>query len=504
MACPSAYPSTYEGREEVGLVRFVRLRREHLWIVAILAVALGVRVALVLLTPHYRPVEDGGDYVRLGASLAHGHGYGISTFAPGPTAFRPPLYPFFLALVFKVAGGSITTTCGLHASNGACRLALIHISGHPITIVRLVQAVVGTASVGLVGVVGWQLRGRRLALIAMAIAAVLPSLVLAAEATMSESLFVPLLLGALGAGLQSRRSTRPVFWAGVAGLVCGLALLDRPNAVVLVLCVLCLVPVVLRRKGWRGLALPAAVVIAALAVVSPWTIRNLEQFHTLIPVTDSTGINLAGTYNQRSAAAPGALKGTWRLATAVPEYSSIFADQHLNEEQVSQRLEQRAVRYAVNHPAYVLEVFSLNTIRLFGGSRSWMHYSTMAIGLGGTAAVIWLVGWLVLVVAALGGIMTRAVRRWPIAFLIGPILFWVTSTQTAPEARYRMPIEIFCLFPAAALIEWAWGTVLVRRGSRAEPMPAPLVGSVTGGPLIPGHSEPGTLSEVAMGSTHAS
>ena len=73
----------------------------------------------------------------------YGHGFGETGLAAGggPTAFRPPLYPLFLGAVYAVTGDSITAA-------------------------RLLQALLGVAAVGLLGVIAWQLWGRRVALIA--------------------------------------------------------------------------------------------------------------------------------------------------------------------------------------------------------------------------------------------------------------------------------------------------------------------------------------------------
>jgi len=79
------------------------------WIVLI---AFLLRVAAIGITHTYRPRTSennfgfGWEMGRIAASLAAGHGYS-SPFAhtgTGPTAWEPPIYPFFTAGVFKVFG----------------------------------------------------------------------------------------------------------------------------------------------------------------------------------------------------------------------------------------------------------------------------------------------------------------------------------------------------------------------------------------------------------------
>src|SRR5206468_10977698 len=121
-----------------------------------LGAALLVRLAVVGLThDSYRLRDDPADYHRLGVSLAGGHGFAHSVVAAGdgPTAFRPPLYPLTLGAVYTVAG-------------------------HRVVVARVVQAVVGTITVALLGVLAGLLWDRRVALVAMGLAAIYPAVVL--------------------------------------------------------------------------------------------------------------------------------------------------------------------------------------------------------------------------------------------------------------------------------------------------------------------------------------
>src|SRR5437868_376009 len=116
------------------------LRRTWSALPLILALALVVRIAVIVATPHFRPIFDAHDYDRTALSIAHGHGYPDSQFRPGEsTAFRPPLYPLVLAAVYAVGG---------HWSAG-----------------RVLNALLGVAVVALVFLIAqrlWRRRRRRL------------------------------------------------------------------------------------------------------------------------------------------------------------------------------------------------------------------------------------------------------------------------------------------------------------------------------------------------------
>ena len=135
----------------------------------ILGTALVVRVVWLVATRHLVLVNDPADYQRLAVSIAAGHGFGRTVVAPGggPTAFRPPLWPLFLAGLYWLVG--------------------VHVM-----VARAVEVVLGTLSVGLVGVLGGQLWSRGPGRVAMGLATVYPPLLLAGGSLLSESLSLPL------------------------------------------------------------------------------------------------------------------------------------------------------------------------------------------------------------------------------------------------------------------------------------------------------------------------
>src|SRR5439155_12748910 len=110
---------------------------------ALVLVALAVRLAAVAATPHYVPVSDPLDYERYALAIQHGHFPPRGGGDPGPTAYRPPLYPLFLGTVYRLSPGD------------------------PRVAARVVQAFVGALTVLLAGVVARQLFGRRIALVTM-------------------------------------------------------------------------------------------------------------------------------------------------------------------------------------------------------------------------------------------------------------------------------------------------------------------------------------------------
>jgi 4-amino-4-deoxy-L-arabinose transferase-like glycosyltransferase len=409
----------------------------------VLVLALAVRVAQIAATRHWAPVADPADYVRHAVSIANGHGMADS-FLPGggPSALRPPAYPYFLGGVFAVSGNSFTAG-------------------------RLAAALLGVVAVFLTGLIAQQLWSRRAALVAMALAAVYPPLVLLSGTLLSESLALPLVLGLVALVLAYRDRPRPRWVAPAAGLLFALALLDRPALVMFA------VPLLAglwgrRWRSWRAAREPVvALVVAALAIV-PWTIRNANAFHDFVPISTQSGFLVAGTYNSVSASDP-VNPGAYRPASFDPALRRITTDPTLDENEVNKKLGKAGRTYAKDHPGYVPRVLWWNGLRLLGLERPLptveATYEFQGIGKG--YAKLALLAWYLAALAAIAGLVLGALRGGPWwLWVVAPLLFvgviWISS-----DVRYRAPIEPFVLLAAAFAITG------IRRGRRPPPTPAP-------------------------------
>ena len=168
----------------------MRAARVGVLAVVLVAAALVLRIAYVNDTPGYVLRHDAVDYDVHARSIAQGEGFSKTLAHGRPTAFRPPGYPYFLAGVYRLGGRDWLR------------------SHDRVVAGRIANAVVGTAIVALLGLLCAQLFGRRVALVAMALAAVYVPLILAGGALMSEPLFAALMLGALVAAVRFRGSDR--------------------------------------------------------------------------------------------------------------------------------------------------------------------------------------------------------------------------------------------------------------------------------------------------------
>ena len=397
-------------------------RRMHRRIAAlILLAALVIRVAWVLQTPDYELVHDALDYDNHAYSIAAGEWYALSHGRS--TAFRPPLYPFFLGGVYWVSG--------------------VELEPDRIEVARLANAVVGTGIVALIGLLALQLWGRREALVAMALAAVYVPLITVGQSVMSEPLATLFLLGAIAAALRR--------WALLAGVLAGLAILGRPNAIILLL--------PLAVAVWRGPKPALVLVVAAALTVVPWTIRNTIVLDHFVPVSTQLGSALAGTYNS-DARGDRENPASWRSHQTRQRLRAPLPP-HPHDQRGGARDEScatgRWTSSASTRATCSRSAFWTSRRMLDLAGMDWSIHTASTISAGRRAA-IWGVAcfWIYAVLAVIGA-FTRRARAAPLWFWAMPVLMWLSVMFLVVETpRYRTAIDPFIILLAALALASLW------------------------------------------------
>lgn len=282
-------------------------------LLAICAVALGIRVGYVLGWRDVPTIEGDARYYHDGANLlADGEGF-VHPYAwrdgvRVAGADHPPAYIVVLAV--------------------PSLLGLDSIRDH-----MLASCLIGTGTVALIGLLGRRIAGDAAGLLAAGIAAVYPNLWLNDGALMSETL--ALFLGVVASYAAYRvweePSTRRFAELGAA---IGLAALARAEAALMI--VLLAVPLavwVRGLSGWQARARQAVVAGAvALAVMAPWVGANLVRFEHPATLSTQAGptldvANCDETYY-------GDALGAWSFAcaTAIDEDDRSVLDQRTRDE----------------------------------------------------------------------------------------------------------------------------------------------------------------------------
>jgi hypothetical protein len=216
-----------------------------------------VRAALLAFEPATSPVADERTWTDWARIVAE---------RPSPfrhrMIFHPPLYPYFLAGPFALTGSFVAA--------------------------QALQAVIASLLIPAVGRVGAWTLGREAGIAAAAITAFYPELVWFSAHFWVENIFLVLLWWAFERVLAADRNLK-IRDAAIAGVLWGGAILARETA-------LYFLPVaavwLAFRRGRGGLARGAALALAAIVVVAPWTWRNWITFEAFVPVSTAGGQNL--------------------------------------------------------------------------------------------------------------------------------------------------------------------------------------------------------------------
>jgi Dolichyl-phosphate-mannose-protein mannosyltransferase len=197
------------------------MRNGKFWVAvfSLLILAAGFRISVAHWLPNDAP-DDGRVYAQIARNVLEKHVYSHDTEVPfGPSLIRLPGYPLFLAAIYSIFG---------HTNNGA---------------VRVVQALVDTATCVLIGLLAWywqpnEKRKRRSAIAALALAVVCPFTTIYAATILAEvpTFFwvIAMFLAATiafrnGDDDQNTNFKRAIRWWCLTGLLGGLAVLFRPD-----------------------------------------------------------------------------------------------------------------------------------------------------------------------------------------------------------------------------------------------------------------------------------
>lgn len=267
----------------------------RLWLAAVFLFALAVRaVFLFEVFPNASRIVPGlntsvgmsfDGYDAIARQLLQGHGYRLAAGA-APTAARAPLYPLLLAGLYRLFGTGIVPVLWVHAVLGALACAFLYLAG-----CRMFGRTVGATAGIMLGL--------------------FPPHLWWSQYVLSETLLVTLIVATfLGviALVQAPTAGR----AAAAGALFGLTALC--NAMILFLPFMLLAVTAVSRELRRKYLRHAAVLLLGMSVVVlPWTGRNFIEFHRVIPINWSVGLQymkgliMADDYVSRRGANLGAL-----------------------------------------------------------------------------------------------------------------------------------------------------------------------------------------------------
>jgi 4-amino-4-deoxy-L-arabinose transferase-like glycosyltransferase len=391
---------------------------------------------------------DAEGYWELAQKLAAGDEFSI--YDPPRRVLRMPGFPLFLAAAMKLTDGS--------------QLAI-----------RLLLAGVGTGACGLVYWLGRELFDHEIGLLAAAIAAVSPTLIIFSVMFLSETLFAAALVACLisfvkltkplpsrpggeGSGVrgapsdvttnhpsrrsQGEREQKHVHWFAItAGALAGIATYVRPTWLLVGPAFALWLGLRWGRRGWWS----GALVIVGLAVcLSPWVIRN--QLATGHPVVTTLWVG-PSLYDGLHPRASGDSDMTFIERDGLYDRLSEFdADQHYRRE---------AWKFVRDQPGKAIHLAFVKLGRYWSPLPNAAQFGHPAARFAVLASFV-----LIPVLAAVGWWhMRRDVSRWLLP--LAPIVYFAAVHAVfVGSLRYRLPAEYPLAVLAAVGVNW-----LCKRGS---------------------------------------
>lgn len=417
-------------------------RRFAVWLAVIAAVAFALRIVYVLTIAHHDPRGFGDPtyYHEQANLLAHGHGFSepftwLQDHRLIPAATHPPLFTVVLA--------------------SSSVLGFTSYFAH-----KVVACLVGTATVVVVGLLGREIGGRRVGLIAAVIALAYPNLWVVDGILLPEGLFALTVALALLAAVRYRRSPRPVT-AALVGVAIGLASLTRGEGIFLTFLLALPIALLARQVTFRTrLVQLVTMAVAVLVVLAPWMIRNSQVFQRSVLLSTNSGDVLAQancdpTYH-------GNLLGFWYFPC---ESTGVRGDASV----VSATQRDKGLRYIRHHLDRVPVVVAARVGRVWsvyrpaqGPHLDVIEGRNLRVSQAGLAAY-----WLLVPFAVAGVVILARRRSLALLPLLAPVaMVTLTAITTYGTTRFRAGAEVSIVVLATVAVD---ASVTALRHGRREP-----------------------------------
>ena len=365
-----------------------------LWLVAILGLALIVRMSCILVA-QADPTSMAAGYDRLAWSLANGSGF--VTIDGTPTAYLPVGYPAFLAAIYAVYG-------------------------HSWIVGGIANAVLGTITVGLTYMLARLMLPARLALVAALVVALWPSHVFGYTLTLApEVLHTMLVLLALLTTYWAVRS-RDLKSAALLGVCLGISAYVRPNLLLFPLAFGVVLALQSQISFRRAFGLASITGLVMLLMLLPWTARNYFAMDGFVLTATNGGINLL------MGSGPGATGG-YRITAD----TSRFPD--TSEMTIYRESIDLTIEHVLSDPLAWIRLIPAKFFHLWAGEGGWARSLENASEgfqrhLQPWARVVWWsaqLHWLTIALIAAAAVVTRPIRYWlsfPAVLFPAALLYW--------------------------------------------------------------------------------
>ncbi len=415
------------------------VRKDLCWAIGIFILAFAVRLTYldqVSSSPLFdTPIMDAEYHDQWAQAILAGDDF------TGGVFFRAPLYPYFLAAVYKMFG-------------------------HNYVMARLIQFLIGSLSCVLIYLLGKSIFSRRTGIIAGVVASLYGVLIyfegellIPVLPVFLDLLVILCLFWAKGKPSYSR-------WV-LCGALLGLSALARPN--ILLVGAAFFVWLILRSRNEarqlyaKGVAYAGCFAIGAILVISPVTLRNYVKGNDLVLIASQGGMNFYIGNNPQSDGAsaifPGARNTWWGSYQDARSMAEQSVGASLKPSEISRFWYIEGLRFALSEPLSFFKLMTKKLILFWNGNelsnnRDFYFFARSAPVLKPLIwhFVIYFPFGLIAPLAIIGIILSHREKKDVVALEIFLFLYMVSIVAFFVTARYRVPlIPVFVLFSAYAL-----------------------------------------------------
>jgi tetratricopeptide (TPR) repeat protein len=335
--------------------------------------------------------------------------------------FRAPLYPYFLAAVYKLFG-------------------------HNYFAARLIQFIIGSLSCVLVYLLGRKVFNRRVAIIAGVMASLYGVLIYYEGELLLPVLEVFLNLLFIFACIKARERVSYKLWF-LSGLLLGLSALVRPN--ILLVGAALFIWIVLkpnsqdkirfpRARSKKSLLYPVYLVLGAILLILPITLRNYIKGHDFVLISSQGGMNFYIGNNPKSDGAtaifPGGSATWWGSYEDAVRLAEKKEGRPLKPSEISGFWYKEGLGFALNQPFQFLKLM-LKKFALFWNGNELSNNRDFYF-FARSAPILKPLIWIFIIYFPFGFIAVLA--------LTGVILFHLKSSfRVVKERDYAQLLEIF-------------------------------------------------------------
>lgn len=391
-------------------------QRDWLWLAIIVVIGFALRAAVIVGFNHV-PESDELAYKSMALNLVSGNGI---VDGMGNRAMYNVGYPLFILT------------------------PIFFFFGEDLLVVRLMNMVLGGAAIILCYLVAKEAGAGRLGrlIAAAAWALYLPASVYGVYLA-KENLMIPLMLGVVWCALRLTRQPSKSVSVGCGALFGLLALTG--NAALSLVAVVALALVLTPALMAQRLTMAILMVSVAIAISSPWLVRNMQ-------VIGAPVLNTNGGFNLYLGNNPAAT-GMFVSISDTPRGPTWEALRETGEVQASETLKQEAISWIKAHPT---EFFTLAVKKaVFFWSPPFHDGKGQQSSAEKLVRVLWAIQFLVLVAAAIGTVLIEKLRNRQVALLwLAVICYTAVHMLFYVIFRYREPIMPVVGVMAAITIDW--------------------------------------------------